>query len=591
MKRTHHCDALRGKDIGSEVCLRGWVDRRRDHGGVIFIDLRDREGKTQVVFNPDFNGKTHAEAEGLRNEYVIWVKGTVKARPEGMRNPKMNTGEVDVYVSELRILGKSENPPIMVNDALADAPEGEDVRLKYRYLDLRRPREQRYIRLKSQFINAWRRSFEKYGFDDIETPILMKSTPEGARDFLSPSRLNPGKFYALPQSPQTYKQLLMIAGFEKYYQVAKCFRDEDLRADRQPEFLQFDCEMSFVECEDVYHQFEKIVSEVVEDVWGEKLETPFQRMPYEEAMLHYGSDKPDLRYELKIQDVSAIAGKTGFKVFQDAVSRGGVIRGLAATGCVDLPRRVIDDLTAFVGRYGSKGLVWMRVKDEGVETQVAKFFQPEELEQLREAVGGKPGDMLFFIAGPEKTAATAMGHLRTEIARMKNLTEGKPNKFLWVVDFPLFEYSPAEKRYYAMHHPFTSPREEDLVRLEQGELDGVKAKAYDMVLNGAEIGGGSVRIHNADLQKKMFKCLGLSDEQVASQVRRPPPWRHCFRGGPLFGHHGKKGLHQVFHPLPQNQFGSIPDGRLPLGGLSGAIAGAAHPGRQSRIGHFFSFPA
>ncbi len=516
MKKTHHCNELKAVNIGKEVTLRGWVDRRRDHGGVIFIDLRDREGKTQVVFNPDFNKETHAVAEGLRSEYVIWVKGTVQARPEGMVNTKMPTGEIDVYVNELVILNESENPPIAVNDTTDEAVEGDEVRLKYRYLDLRRPREQRLIRLKSKFLSAFRTSFEENEFDEIETPILMKSTPEGARDFLSPSRLNPGSFYALPQSPQTYKQLLMIAGFEKYYQVAKCFRDEDLRADRQPEFLQIDCEMSFVECEDIYAQFESIIGEVVKKVWKKEVKTPFRRMRYSEAMLTYGSDKPDLRYDLKIHDCSEIAKTCGFKVFRDVIESGGVVRGIAATGCVDFTRKIVDQLTAHVGRYGSKGLVWMRSKEEGVETQVAKFFKPEELVALRDQVEGKAGDMLFFIAGPEKMAANAIGHLRTEVARLKKMTEGKKNEFLWVVDFPMFEYSETEKRYTAMHHPFTSPSDEALKDIENAELD-MEAKAYDLVLNGVEIGGGSIRIHQADVQKLVFKKLGLSDEQVQSK--------------------------------------------------------------------------
>jgi aspartyl-tRNA synthetase len=453
-------------------------------------------------------------AEDLRSEYVIYVEGEVRARPDGMVNQNLATGSIDVYANKLTILNSSKTPAIAVNDASEEAQESEEVRLKYRYLDLRRPREQKLIRQKSQFLYAWRSALHKKGFDEIETPILCKSTPEGARDFLVPSRLNQGQFYALPQSPQTYKQLLMISGFEKYYQIAKCFRDEDLRADRQPEFLQIDCEMSFVDCEDVYAEFEQAIAEVTQAVWNYTPTLPFRRMPYQEAMLKYGSDKPDLRYNMEIADVSDVAKDCGFKVFRDAVEAGGVVRGIAATGCMDFTRKIIDELTEFVGRYGSKGLVWMRNKEDGIETQVAKFFQDGELETLRDRIGGQSGDMLFFVAGPEKMAATALGHLRTEVARLKNMAEGKPHEFLWVTDFPMFEYSETEKRYTAMHHPFTAPQDDQVALMEKGELENIAAKAYDLVLNGVEIGGGSIRIHDAKMQDLAFKCLGLTPEQV-----------------------------------------------------------------------------
>lgn len=515
MKVSHHCNALRQSDIGKTVQLRGWVDRRRDHGGVIFIDLRDREGKTQIVFSPDFRSDIHKQAESLRSEWVLWIEGEVKARPDGMINPKMPTGSVDVYVHTLRVLNKSLTPPIAVNDQHEDIPEGEEVRLKYRYLDLRRPRQNRYIRLKSNFLFAWREALHHQGFCDIETPILMKSTPEGARDFLVPSRMSEGQFYALPQSPQTYKQLLMVAGFERYYQMAKCFRDEDLRADRQPEFMQIDCEMSFVEPEDIYETFESAISKVVKSVWNLDISVPFRQMDYKEAMESYGSDKPDLRLEWKMKDVTSIAGNCDFKVFQQTVQAGGVVKGLAAKGCIDFTRKNIDDLTEYVGRYGSKGLVWMRVKEDGVETQVAKFFTPEQLQALCTACGGEPGDLLFFVAGPEKTALDAMGHLRLEAARVKGISlKDRPHEFLWVTNFPLFEYSESEKRYVSMHHPFTSPLNEDFDQLIQGDKGKVRAKAYDLVLNGVEIGGGSIRIHDADTQEIVFKALGLSDEDV-----------------------------------------------------------------------------
>lgn len=515
MKATHHCNALRGTDIGKTVCLRGWVDRRRDHGGVIFIDLRDREGKTQIVLSPDYHPECHAEGNDIRNEWVLWIEGVVRARPDGMVNTKMDTGEVDVYIHSLKILNKSQNPPIAVNDTHEDAPEGEDIRLRYRYLDLRRPRQQRLVRLKSDFLFAWREALHTQGFCEVETPILMKSTPEGARDFLVPSRMNPGMFYALPQSPQTYKQLMMVSGIEKYYQVAKCFRDEDLRADRQPEFLQIDCEMSFVDVEDVLNTFENSVKKVVKNIWKLDISENFQRLPYKDAMEWYGSDKPDLRLDWKMHDVSEIAAKSNFQVFQQVVAAGGVIKGLAAKGCVDFTRKTIDDLTSFVGKYGSKGLVWMRVKADGVETQVAKFFTPEQLEAFRVALGGEVGDMLFFIAGPKKMATDAMGQLRLEAAKQKGIPlHEMPHKFLWVTDFPLFEYSEADKRWYAVHHPFTAPRDSDWDALTSGNFGDVYAKAYDLVLNGVEIGGGSIRIHDADVQGIAFKALGLTEKEV-----------------------------------------------------------------------------
>jgi aspartyl-tRNA synthetase len=538
LKITHHCNKLRAADIGKQVVLQGWTDRRRDHGGVIFIDLRDREGKTQVVFKPERNAKVHREADSLRTEYIIRVKGEVKHRPEGMVNPKLATGEIDVHVDEMEILNPSNTPPIAVNETLEEITESEDVRFKYRYLDLRRPRVQRLIRLKSNFIYSWRKTLHESGFDEIETPILMKSTPEGARDFLVPSRINPGKFYALPQSPQTYKQLLMISGFGKYYQIAKCFRDEDLRADRQPEFLQIDCEMSFVDCEDIYHQFEELISRVTQDIWNFTPSLPFRQIPYKEAMLKYGSDKPDLRYGMEIYDVSDIAENCDFQVFRETVKSGGVVRGIAATGCVDFTRKIVDDLTAFVGKFGAKGLIWMRCKPEGVETQVAKFFQTGEIEHFRQKINGKAGDMLFFIAGPEPTAANAMGRLRHEIASIRKMTKGKNHEFAWITDFPMFEYSETEERYTSMHHPFTAPGDGQLHLLEKGELKDITAKAYDLVINGVEIGGGSIRIHQRDLQKKIFKCLGLSDDEVkrkfgyfveAFQYGAPP------HGGIAFG--------------------------------------------------------
>ncbi len=515
MKRTHNCGALGLNDIGNTVSLSGWVDRRRDLGGVIFVDLRDKHGKTQVVFNPEHNTKVHQIADQLRNEYVISIKGVVQKRPEGMENPKLKTGMIDVRVDELEILNESENPPLAINDPKELARENDELRLKYRYLDLRRPWIQKNLFLKSRFLKEVHHFFNKNEFEEIETPVLCKSTPEGARDYLVPSRVHPGKFYALPQSPQQYKQLLMIAGVDRYYQIAKCFRDEDLRADRQPEFTQIDVEMSFVDQNAVIELFDSFVTEVIGKVWDFEPPTTIRRMPYTEAMLKYGSDKPDLRFDLEIKDVTELAGHTDFGVFNNVYKSGGKIRGLAAKGCVDFTRKQIDELTEYVGRYGAKGLVWMRVKEGGeVETQVAKFFTPEQLHSFKEALEAEASDMMFFIAGPEKIAATAMGQLRLEIARIKGLLDPKKREFVWITEFPMFEYSESEDRYVSMHHPFTSPMPEHLEAMLNGDLKNCKAEAYDLVLNGVEIGGGSIRIHKPEIQEKVFRLLGLTAEQV-----------------------------------------------------------------------------
>ena len=518
MKRTHHCSQLRKEDSGKTVTLAGWIDRRRDHGGIIFIDLRDKHGITQVVFNPDHDAALHAQADALRNEWVVSVVGKVRPRPDDMVNPNRETGEIEVLADELTVLNKSETSPLVMNDFTETSREGEDIRFRYRYLDLRRPWVQKNFLLKSRFLAATRRWFENNGFEDIETPVLCKSTPEGARDYLVPSRIHPGEFYALPQSPQTYKQLLMIAGFDRYYQIAKCFRDEDLRADRQPEFTQIDAEMSFVEGPDVRETFDDYVKTVFGEVWPELMKQvsfPLPTMTWHGAMLKYGSDKPDLRIDWEIADCTDLVKDCGFAVFRNVAANGGVVRGLAARGCVDLTRKAIDDLTAYVGRYGAKGLVWMRMKEgDEVETQVAKFFKTEELNALRDRTGAKAGDMMFFIAADEKTAATAMGQLRLEVARQKNLLDPKVMKMLWVVDFPMFEWSDTEKRYMAMHHPFTAPIPEHLGKFAENDLGSMLSQSYDLVLNGVEVGGGSIRIHNPEVQKQAFAALGLSDEEV-----------------------------------------------------------------------------
>ncbi len=521
MKRTHHCSQLRKEDSGKTVTLAGWIDRRRDHGGIIFIDLRDKHGITQVVFNPDHDAALHAKADSLRNEWVVSVVGKVRPRPDDMVNPNRATGEIEVLADELTVLNKAETSPLVMNDFTETSREGEDIRFRYRYLDLRRPWVQKNFLLKSRFLAATRRWFENNGFEDIETPVLCKSTPEGARDYLVPSRIHPGEFYALPQSPQTYKQLLMIAGFDRYYQIAKCFRDEDLRADRQPEFTQIDAEMSFVESADVRETFDDYVKTVFNEIWPEQMKQvsfPLPTMSWHEAMLKYGSDKPDLRIDWEIADCTDIVKDCGFAVFRTVAASKGVIRGPAARGCVDLTRKAIDDLTAYVGRYGAKGLVWMRVKEgDEVETQVGKFFKTEELNALRDRVGAKAGDMMFFIAADERTAATAMGQLRLEVARQKNLLDPKVMKMLWVIDFPMFEWSDTEKRYMAMHHPFTAPVPEDLHKFAENDLGTMLSQSYDLVLNGVEVGGGSIRIHNPEVQKQAFKALGLSDEEVRAK--------------------------------------------------------------------------
>lgn len=514
MKRTHSCGELRASQIGQTISLAGWVDRRRDLGGVIFVDLRDKYGKTQVVFDPSHSGAVHAIADALRNEWVLWVQGVVIARPAGMENSKLDTGAIDVMVDEIRILNKSETPPLSINEYKEVARENDDLRLKYRYLDLRRPWIQRNLLLKSKFLGEVHSFFRRKGFEEVETPVLCKSTPEGARDYLVPSRVNPGRFYALPQSPQQYKQLLMIAGLDRYYQIAKCFRDEDLRADRQPEFTQIDVEMSFVEQDDVLEIFDAFVREVMGKVWDFQAPKNIRRMPYAEAMLKYGSDKPDLRFDLPIQDVTTLVKDVDFAVFRNTVAGGGVVRALCAKNCLDFTRKTIDDLTTFVGRYGAKGLVWMRVKEDGVETQVAKFFKPEQIDSLCHALDGKPGDMLFFIAGSEKMAANAMGQLRLEIGRIKGLLDPSKKEFLWVTDFPLFEYSDSENRWVSCHHPFTSPIASHLEKLAAGEKEGLIAQAYDLVLNGVEIGGGSIRIHDPEMQAVVFRSLGLSEEDA-----------------------------------------------------------------------------
>ncbi len=505
MRRTHHCRQLTSEDIGQETVLMGWVQRRRDHGGVIFVDLRDREGITQVVFNPLVDEAIHQKAHVLRNEYVIGIKGTVAARPEGMINPNLVTGEIEVMVSELRILNAAQTPPFMIEDQL---DVSETIRLQYRHLDLRRPWLQRNIILRHQAAGAVRRYLDDLGFLDIETPVLTRSTPEGARDYLVPSRVNPGQFYALPQSPQLFKQLLMISGFDRYYQIVRCFRDEDLRADRQPEFTQIDIEMSFVGEEDIMTMAEGLMATVFKTVLDMTLAPPFARLTWQEAMDRYGLDKPDTRFGLELTDVSDIITHSEFKVFSNVVKKGGIVKAINAKGCIDFSRKQIDDLTEMTAVYGAKGLAWIKVHDDRWQSPIAKFFSEEEKAALTRRIDMEPGDLVFFVADIPKITNEALGHLRNHLGRMLGLIDDSVFAFTWVTHFPLMEYDSIKKRYEALHHPFTAPLETDQDQLVSAP-DAVRSRAYDLVLNGTEIGGGSIRIHDLSVQKQIFKALGM----------------------------------------------------------------------------------
>jgi len=510
-RRTHTCGELRESNIGENVVLNGWVDRRRDLGGVIFIEVRDRHGITQIVFEPTFNETAHQAAKDLRSEFVIAIEGVVRKRPADTDKADLATGHIDVMVNNLIILNEAETPPFAIKD---DIDTHEDLRLKYRYLDLRRPKLQKSMILRHKMAQVTRQYFDENGFVEVETPVLMKSTPEGARDFLVPSRMHKGKFYALPQSPQTYKQLLMVAGMDRYFQIVKCFRDEDLRADRQLEFTQIDVEMSFIDQEDIFTIVEGLMKQFFKQVWNRELQIPLPRLSFDEAMEKYGSDKPDLRFELEMKTLNDIFHNTGFKVFKDAVDAKGVITGLLAPGCGDYTRNQLDVLTDFVKGHGAKGLIWIRVKENELESPTMKFFSDEEKQNLTNSLNAKPGDLIFILSGPKLKTLNTMGALRLEMAKRLNLIkEDSAPKLLWVTDFPLFEWDEESGRFYAMHHPFTSPRVED-IPLMSSDPGKVKARAYDLVLNGSEIAGGSIRIHNSDLQSKMFQALGISDEEA-----------------------------------------------------------------------------
>jgi len=505
LRRTHNCCQLTAKDIGREVVLMGWVLRRRDHGGVIFIDLRDREGITQVVFNPSISPDIHGQAHTLRSEYVIAVKGRVDPRPEGMINPKLYTGEIEITVTELKILNTAETPPFLVED---DVDAAEAIRLKYRYMDLRRPQLQRNIILRHKAAAAVREYLNANGFLDIETPVLTRSTPEGARDYLVPSRIYPGHFFALPQSPQLFKQLLMIAGFDRYYQIVRCFRDEDLRADRQPEFTQIDIEMSFVGEEDLITLSEGLMTKLFKETLNVDLAPPFPRLTYAEAMARFGLDRPDVRFGLELVDVSEIVGASGFKVFANAVKNGGLVKALNAKGCIKFTRKEIDDLTEFVRIYRAKGLAYIKVREDGWQSPIAKFFTDQEKQALAEKIDMAPGDLVFFVADTPKVVNESLGNLRNHLGRKLGLIDDALFAFTWVTHFPLVEYDENEKRCQAVHHPFTAPLESDYEKLAQDPL-AVNSRAYDLVLNGAEIGGGSIRIHDNEVQEKVFQALGI----------------------------------------------------------------------------------
>ncbi len=508
LKRTHNCGDLRIGNAGDKVTIMGWIQRRRDLGGLIFVDVRDRSGLVQVVFNPDeVTTDLFTKAEKIRSEYVVAIEGTVQKRLQS--NPNLATGEIEITVDSLRILDEAKTPPIYIQD---DLNVNEDLRLKYRYLDLRRPIMQKNLILRHQVTMLVRQYLDRQGFLEIETPMLTRSTPEGARDYLVASRVNPGKFFALPQSPQLFKQILMAAGMEKYFQIVRCFRDEDLRADRQPEFTQIDIEMSFVTQEDVLQMMEEMIIEVFKGV-GLNVEYPFPRMTYADAMRDYGSDKPDIRFGMKLVDVSEQVKNVGFKVFASTVQKGGQVKGIRAEGCAEFSRKEIDQLTQYVSIYGAKGLAWIALKEDEIKSPIAKFFTEEELGAIIDALEGKSGDLLLFVADSPKVVAASLGALRLNLGKQLGLVKEQEYKFLWVTEFPLVEYDEEMGRFVSLHHPFTHPLEEDINLLDTDPGE-VRAQAYDLVLNGVELGGGSIRIHNSELQKKVFQMLSLTEEEI-----------------------------------------------------------------------------
>jgi len=518
LKRTHNCGELRIQHAGKKVILAGWVHSYRDHGNLVFIDLRDREGLTQLVFNPDTQPKAHALARTARCEWVIAAEGVVQPRSEGMANPKLPTGQIEVAVRQLDILNVSKTPPFEMDSA---EKTNEELRLVNRYIDLRRPEMRKKLQTRHRVTMAVREYYDKMGFWEIETPMLAKSTPEGARDFLVPSRLSPNCFYALPQSPQLFKQILMISSVDKYFQIVRCFRDEDPRADRQAEFTQIDVEMSFVDSNDVIDVHSNLVAHVWKQILNVDVPLPIRRITYKEAMADYGTDRPDLRFDMKLKDISDFAKQSSFKVFTSVVEKGGIVKGLCAPGGEKYSRSDIEKtLTTFVADYGAKGLAWSKVKSEDGKLSLlggsAKFFTPEAQQQIIDLFGAKDGDLLLFVADTETAANKALAPLRCKLARDLKLYDPNKFEFVWVVDFPLFEWNEDQKRYDSLHHPFTSPVEEDLDKLETDPAN-ICSQAYDIVVNGSEIGGGSVRIHNPDTQQKVFDLLNISRQQAKQQ--------------------------------------------------------------------------
>jgi len=510
LKRTGYCGDLDKKDVNRDVVLFGWVQKRRDLGGLIFVELRDRQGIVQVVFNPEINPQAHEKAQSIRSEYVLGVQGTVVMRPEGTVNPKLNTGEIEIIAKELKIFNTSKTPPFLIED---EEEVAENTRLKYRYLDLRRPGLQKNLILRHKVGKEVRNYFDRLGFLEVETPMLTKSTPEGARDFLVPSRLSPGHFYALPQSPQLFKQILMVSGFDRYFQIVRCFRDEDLRSDRQPEFTQIDVEMSFVTVQDIRKTMEGLMAHVFKEVAGISLELPFPSLTYDEAMSRYGADKPDVRFGLELRDVTEPLKDSSFQVFRDAARGKGIIKAINVKGGGSFSRKEVDDLTHFVQNFGAKGLISAKVGSGAWQSTVQKFITEAERKAVENVLGCGENDLLLFVAGPAKVVNQSLANLRLHLGEKLGLIPKDQYRFVWILDFPLLEYDEAEGRYVAVHHPFTAPRDEDIPKLkEHPEL--VKAKAYDLVLNGSEIGGGSIRNHLREIQSLLFEKLGMGEEEA-----------------------------------------------------------------------------
>ncbi len=510
-RRSNLCGTLRVENLGETVTLMGWCQTRRDHGGVIFVDLRDYTGICQVVFRKEASSEAHERADSIRSEFVIAVRGKVENRIEGNVNPKLPTGEIEIVVHELNILSESQTPPYVMDER---EQVEERLRLQYRYLDLRHPTMQKNLILRSKAMQQTRNFLADQGFFEIETPMLTKSTPEGARDYLVPSRVHPGSFYALPQSPQIFKQLLMVSGYDRYMQIARCFRDEDLRGNRQPEFTQLDLEMSFIQPEDIYNLVEGLLSSLFETLLDVKISTPFERMPYHTAMEDYGVDAPDLRFDLKLKDISDIAGQCGLKVFSDAIERGGIAKAINVKGGSDFSRKELDELTEFVKIYGAKGMAWVKRNEEGWQSPIAKFFSAEDQRAIEERLDVEVGDLILFGADNKNIVNDALGNLRKEVARRRKLIPENTYKFVWITDFPLLEYSASDKRYHAVHHPFTMPNLEDFKKYGETEPQNIRSVAYDVVLNGVELGGGSIRIHRQDIQQQVFKWLELNDSET-----------------------------------------------------------------------------